>query len=106
MYRQERLIRPSPNFVDDVMPVLLNRDDTHLSCWGNRVYTMAVFMPLLHKWLSYPSKEEMKKGVEAVWGKEDKTPQEVRVNSKEKESAGAPDHRHCANHSSEQAMTH
>ena len=53
LYKQEKLYRPCPSYVDDVMPCLLRNDDTHLSTWGYRMYTMSVFMPLLHKWLEY-----------------------------------------------------
>ena len=53
LYKQEKLYRPCPTYMDDVMPSLLRNDDTHLSLWGYRVYTMSVFMPLIHKWLSF-----------------------------------------------------
>ncbi len=52
LYRYQRRLKAKYHTKEEVLPGLLEHDDTHLSTWGYRVFTMSAFLPLIDKWYS------------------------------------------------------
>ena len=70
LYKLQNLCRPAPTYVDDMMPGMLQNDDVHLSYWGNRVFTMCVYLPIIHRWLSYFNMSPALTDPEGFWRNE------------------------------------